>query len=131
LEDVLGPGGLVASRLPQFEVRPQQMVAAGAVAAGLSLGKSVMLEAGAGTGKTFAYLVPALLYLRDHPGHRVVVSTHTIGLQEQVFSKDVPFLIELLGSPVKAALLKGRANYLSRRRLRNALHQVERSTLWF
>lgn len=107
------------------------MLAAQAVAAGLSLAKSVMLEAGTGTGKTFAYLVPALLYLRDHPGHRVVVSTHTIGLQEQVFAKDVPFLLDLLGSPVKAALLKGRSNYLSRRRLRNALHQVEKSTLGF
>lgn len=131
LEDVLGPGGLVASRLPQFEVRPQQLVAADAVATGLRLGKSVMLEAGTGTGKTFAYLVPALLYLQDHPGHRVVVSTHTIGLQEQVFAKDVPFLIGLLGSPVKAALLKGRSNYLSRRRLRNAIHQVEKSALGF
>jgi ATP-dependent DNA helicase DinG len=131
LEGVLGPGGLVSSRLPSFEVRPQQLIAAQSVWSGLQQGKPVMLEAGTGTGKTFAYLVPALLYLRDNPGHRVVISTHTINLQEQVFFKDVPFLTNLLEVPVKASLMKGRSNYLSRRRMRNALHQVESSSLGF
>jgi ATP-dependent DNA helicase DinG len=131
VEGILGPGGLIASRLPSFEVRPQQLTAARAVSEGLAQEKPVMLEAGTGTGKTFAYLVPALIHLQDNPGQRIVISTHTISLQEQLFSKDIPFLLDLFGSPVKAALLKGRSNYISRRRLRHSLRQIEGSPLGF
>jgi ATP-dependent DNA helicase DinG len=131
VEGILGPGGLIASRLPSFEVRPQQLTAARAVSEGLAQEKPVMLEAGTGTGKTFAYLVPALIHLHDNPGHRIVISTHTISLQEQLFSKDIPFLLDLFGSSVKAALLKGRSNYISRRRLRHSLRQIEGSPLGF
>lgn len=121
VEEVLGPGGLVASRLSTFEARNQQIQAAKGVDKALAEKMPLLLEAGTGTGKTFAYLIPALQYLHRNPGNRVVVSTHTINLQEQIFTKDLPFLMGMMGSPVQAALMKGRSNYLSRRRLRSAL----------
>ncbi len=103
----------------EFEVRPQQREMARAVAEALTAGRHLAVEAGTGVGKSFAYLVPILLaaHLRKSPG---VVSTYTIGLQEQLMHKDLPFLQEHLGIPFKAVLVKGRGNYLCLRRLARA-----------
>ncbi len=104
--------GLLARALPQFEPRPGQRGMAAAVAATLDDGGVLLAEAGTGTGKTMAYLVPAIL-----SGHRVLVSTGTKNLQEQILSKDVPVLREALGIPFTATCMKGRGNYLCLHRL--------------
>jgi ATP-dependent DNA helicase DinG len=104
--------GRLASALPQFEPRPGQRGMAAAVAATLDDGGVLLAEAGTGTGKTMAYLVPAIL-----SGHRVLVSTGTKNLQEQILSKDVPVLREALGIPFTATCMKGRGNYLCLHRL--------------
>jgi ATP-dependent DNA helicase DinG len=91
---------------------------AGAVGRALALDESLIVEAGTGTGKTFAYLVPALL-----SGRSVIISTGTRTLQDQLFRRDVPMLARALGAPVRMALLKGRANYLCRHRLELTIQQ--------
>ena len=85
---------------------------------------TLICEAGTGTGKTFAYLVPAILC-----GYKVLISTGTRNLQEQLFHRDLPLVRDALGAPVRAALLKGRANYLCRHRLKLALDDPGRQTL--
>ncbi len=138
--DWLAPDGCVALRLPGYELRPQQREMAVAVAAAFEGRRHLAIEAGTGIGKTFAYLLPAIDQIVRNK-KRVVVSTHTIALQEQLIHKDVPFLQAALGVEFKAELVKGRQNYLSLRRLkgastrqkglfvgaalRDALHQVE------
>jgi ATP-dependent DNA helicase DinG len=138
--DWLAPDGCVAQRLPGYELRPQQRDMAVAVAAAFEGRRHLAIEAGTGVGKTFAYLLPAIDQIVRNK-KRVVVSTHTIALQEQLIHKDVPFLQAALGVEFKAELVKGRQNYLSLRRLkgtsgrqkglfvgralRDALHQVE------
>lgn len=117
--DCLGPGGAIAKVLQGYEPRSQQLELAEAVAAALRDKKHLMAEAGTGVGKSFAYLVPALLAAQADSDFKVVVSTHTIGLQEQLIRKDLPLLAQAL-PPFRAALLKGRSNYLSLRRLRVA-----------
>ncbi len=116
----LGATGAVARGLSQrgidFEPREGQQQMASAVAAAIVDERTLICEAGTGTGKTLAYLVPALL-----SGRRVVVSTATKALQEQIFTKDVPLLAEHLGVAFQAALMKGLGNYLCRRRLEEAL----------
>ncbi|HWP35845.1 MAG TPA: ATP-dependent DNA helicase, partial [Thermodesulfobacteriota bacterium] len=116
VEAVLGPGGLLARRLPGFEVRREQLEMARAVGRAIETGGCLVVEAGTGVGKTLAYLVPALL-----SGRRTVVSTGTKALQEQLFAKDLPLLREALPFAFRAAYMKGRANYVSRRRLREFL----------
>lgn len=117
--DWLAPDGLIAARLPAFELRPQQQEMARAVAAAFEERVHLAVEAGTGVGKTFAYLLPAIdQVLRNN--RRVVVSTHTIALQEQIFQKDLPFLKAALGVEIKAELVKGRNNYLGLRRLQQA-----------
>jgi len=115
LEDIFGHGGPLERTLPGFKVRREQLRMAQRVAAALAAGESLIVEAGTGTGKTFAYLVPALL-----SGARVLISTGTRTLQDQLFSKDLPLLSAALGRPARVALLKGRANYLCRYRLARA-----------
>jgi ATP-dependent DNA helicase DinG len=115
----LGPGGAVARVLPGYESRPQQLDFAAAVARALGERRNLMAEAGTGVGKSFAYLVPALLHALGGANRRVVVSTHTINLQEQLLRKDLPVLAQVL-PPFQAALLKGRGNFISLRRLRVA-----------
>ncbi len=100
-------GGPIAAALPGFEPRPGQMQMAEAVAAAFAEGGVLLSEAGTGTGKTLAYLVPAVLSRQ-----RVLVSTGTKNLQEQIFYKDLPVLREALGIPFSAAYMKGRGNYL-------------------
>ena len=113
---ILSPGGPISRKLEGYEVRPQQMEMARAVAEAFEGGGALVVEAGTGVGKSFAYLVPAILFSTE-TGEPVVISTNTINLQEQLIDKDIPFLREALPVDFTAALLKGRANYLCLRRL--------------
>ncbi len=109
----------------EFEARPQQQQMADAVAAALADERHLIVEAGTGVGKSLAYLVPLLLHAQQQ-GIRVLVSTHTIALQEQLLGKDLPMLHERLGFEFRAVLVKGRMNYLCLRRLARARsHQRE------
>jgi ATP-dependent DNA helicase DinG len=102
-----------------FEARPQQRKMALAVADAIARGRHLAVEAGTGVGKSFAYLVPLILAAKMRDA-QVVVSTYTIGLQEQLIQKDLPFLKRHLGVNFKAVLIKGRGNYLCLRRLARA-----------
>jgi ATP-dependent DNA helicase DinG len=111
--------GCIARHLAGFEIRPEQQQMAEAVARAFDEGYHLAVEAGTGVGKTFAYLLPAIdQVLRNK--HRVVVSTHTIALQEQLIHKDIPFLQQALGVSFAAELVKGRNNYVGLRRLKQA-----------
>ena len=113
---ILGPDGAIARRLASYEVRTQQMEMAEAVARAIEGPGHLMVEAGTGVGKSFAYLVPAILAAAE-ANKKVVVSTHTISLQEQLLQKDLPFLRAVLPQEFSAVLVKGRSNYISLRRL--------------
>ncbi len=104
---VFAEGGPLAQAVSEFESRPGQQAMAVAVAEAIENGRVLLAEAGTGTGKTIAYLVPAIL-----SGRRVLVSTGTKTLQEQIFSKDLPVLEASLGVPFRATYMKGRGNYL-------------------
>jgi ATP-dependent DNA helicase DinG len=121
---ILGPEGQIAQRLPSYEVRPQQMAMAEAVADAIKERRHLMVEAGTGVGKSFAYLVPAIQAAAGSEDCVVVVSTHTISLQEQLVQKDIPFLQEVMPQKFSAVLVKGRSNYLSLRRLRVAGQKI-------
>ncbi|ULQ45787.1 ATP-dependent DNA helicase [Flagellatimonas centrodinii] len=121
----LGPDGVLAARLPGFSPRPAQLAMAEAVAQAFSNASTVMIEAGTGTGKTYAYLAPALA-----SGQRVLVSTGTKNLQDQLYRRDLPRLVEALGVPVRTALLKGRANYLCLHRMKRARDNPAARTHW-
>ncbi|MBA3685940.1 MAG: DEAD/DEAH box helicase, partial [Planctomycetes bacterium] len=116
--DVLGPEGLLAQRLPGYESRPQQLEMADTVQKAITERVHAIVEAPTGVGKSFAYLVPAALHALAS-GKKVVISTGTIALQEQLIGKDLPLLQEILPE-LKAVLVKGRQNYLSLRRLSHA-----------
>jgi ATP-dependent DNA helicase DinG len=118
IDDILGPDGPLAGSLPGFRPRRAQLQMASAVTDALEHRTALLVEAGTGTGKTFAYLVPALL-----AGRRVLVSTGTRTLQDQLYAKDVPLVAGALGSPARVALLKGRSNYLCTYRLKRQLSQ--------
>jgi ATP-dependent DNA helicase DinG len=120
IASILGPDGVIARQLPQYEPRAPQVRMAEAVAAAIDQRRHLMVEAGTGVGKSFAYLVPAILAATANKECRVVVSTHTISLQEQLVHKDIPFLQDVMSQPFNATLVKGRSNYLSLRRLRGA-----------
>lgn len=142
---IIGPEGLIAKRLKHYEHRPQQLEMAAAVARALQTNQHLVAEAGTGTGKSFAYLVPAILYATSDQGGelahrplsspnspeadepdqerrppRVLISTHTISLQEQLVAKDIPLLNSVIPREFSAVLVKGRGNYISLRRLKNA-----------
>lgn len=121
---ILGPAGAIAQRLSNYESRVQQLDMANAVAQAIAGKRHLIVEAGTGVGKSFAYLVPALLAATSEKDCRVVVSTHTISLQEQLIHKDIPFLQSVFPRPFQAVLVKGRSNYLSLRRLRGAQQRV-------
>src|SRR5689334_25015483 len=116
LEDLLGAEGPLAAGIPGFAPRPQQQQLAVAVAQTLEGLDTLVAEAGTGTGKTFAYLLPALL-----SGRRVLISTGTKTLQDQLFHRDLPQVRAALGVPVDTALLKGRANYVCLHHLETAI----------
>src|SRR5213593_1957682 len=112
MQDFFGPGGVLEQRLEDYEYRPSQVRMAEAVHRALEEQSHVIIEAGTGTGKTLAYLLPALLH-----GRRILVSTGTKTLQDQIFYKDIPLLETIVGRPIRAAYLKGRNNYLCRLKL--------------
>jgi ATP-dependent DNA helicase DinG len=131
---ILGPGGRIAARLAHYEHRPQQLAMAEAVAQALTDGHHLVVEAGTGVGKSFAYLVPAIQHVAAEPPstcgseddddaenakprRRIVISTHTISLQEQLLQKDLPLLRSVMPDEFTAVLVKGRSNYLSLRRM--------------
>ncbi len=127
VQHVLSDTGPIAQALDGYEPRPQQQRMAGRVEQALGEQGRLLVEAGTGVGKTFAYLLPALQRITDH-NERVVISTHTISLQEQLIQRDIPLLRRVLPEPFKATLVKGRGNYISVRRL--ALATKRRSTLF-
>ena len=125
VEDILAPGGLISRHLGHYERRDQQLEMARAVAAAFADGEHLIVEAGTGVGKSFAYLVPGILDAVE-AGRRIVVSTYTIALQEQLIAKDLPFLRDVLPVAFSAVLGKGRNNYLCFRRLAMALKNRDR-----
>ncbi len=113
---ILDPGGAFANYFDDYEYRSQQVDMMRSVAKALNQSLHLMVEAGTGIGKSFAYLIPAAYWaLRNST--RVVISTNTINLQDQLINKDIPDLCAALNLPIRAAVLKGRANYLCPRRL--------------
>ncbi|MEL0027099.1 MAG: ATP-dependent DNA helicase, partial [Perlucidibaca sp.] len=116
----LGPQGPFAARIPGYQPRDPQVRMAEAVEQALAEKGLLLVEAGTGTGKTYAYLVPALL-----SGKKTIVSTGTRNLQDQLFHRDLPMVRQLLGLPVRTALLKGRSNYLCPYRLQQHLEEGE------
>jgi ATP-dependent DNA helicase DinG len=107
--------GLLAGSHPNYEFRPGQLEMALAVESALEEGRHQIVEAGTGTGKTLAYLIPAIL-----SGKRVVISTGTKNLQEQLFFKDIPFLEQFFPNGIKACYMKGRSNYACRQKIYDA-----------
>ncbi|HTA52245.1 MAG TPA: ATP-dependent DNA helicase, partial [Candidatus Acidoferrum sp.] len=112
VEEIFGPGGLLEKRHSGYEFRASQLAMAKIADEAFAKHQHVVIEAGTGTGKTLAYLIPAI-----RSGRRVVVSTATKSLQEQLFEKDVPFLQKHFAPNLKAALMKGRANFLCRQKV--------------
>jgi ATP-dependent DNA helicase DinG len=118
MQQVFAADGPLAREVSGYAPREVQVAMAAAVREAFEHRHTLVVEAGTGTGKTFAYLVPALL-----AGKRVVISTGTLNLQDQLFHRDLPRVRQALGVPVRVALLKGRANYLCRQRFAKALQQ--------
>jgi ATP-dependent DNA helicase DinG len=138
LEDILGAEGAIARRLAErYEFRPQQLEMAGAVADALAGSQHLMVEAGTGVGKSFAYLLPVIDWAVKNK-KRVVISTHTISLQEQLMEKDIPLLQSVYPDEFVAVLCKGRNNYLCQRRLEQTRRrqdslfdaEMQRESLW-
>ncbi len=141
--EILGPEGRIAARLKDYEHREEQLAMAEAVADAIENEHHLIVEAGTGVGKSFAYLVPAIITVAT-PGTltaprnggtnspeesgetppRVIISTHTISLQEQLLQKDIPLLNSIIPLEFTAVLVKGRHNYVCPRRLRNALSRA-------
>ena len=119
MRDVFKQDGPIAKTLTNYEERPEQVEMTGAIADTLLRSQTLVVEAGTGVGKSFAYLVPAAQYALENDS-TVIISTNTISLQEQLIHKDIPFLEKALGMDFKALLVKGRRNYLCLRRLRRS-----------
>jgi ATP-dependent DNA helicase DinG len=119
IEDIFAPDGPLARTLPGYAPRAGQAAMAREVEAAFDGRETLIVEAGTGTGKTYAYLVPALL-----SGRRVIISTGTRALQDQLYHRDLPSICAAIGRPASVALLKGRANYLCRHRLDLAAQQA-------
>jgi ATP-dependent DNA helicase DinG len=119
MEEIFGPRGLIARAHPEYEHRPGQIQMAEAVLRAFEERRHLIVEAGTGTGKTLAYLVPAIAAATARGG-RVVISTGTKNLQEQLMEKDIPFLQRVLPKKFTAAYMKGRSNYLCLQRVKRA-----------
>ena len=124
-ELLLHPEGPIARRIPGYESRPQQTAMVRAVDSALSSRRPLLIEAGTGTGKSFGYLLPAVRRVLEHD-ERVVVVTHTIALQEQLHDKDVPLIRSVVPDEFSAVLVKGRNNYISRRRMERTEQRADR-----
>jgi ATP-dependent DNA helicase DinG len=116
IDDIFGPGGHLQKSHPAYEFRKSQLEMARIADEAFQKKQHVLIEAGTGTGKTLAYLIPAI-----RSGRKVVISTATKSLQEQLFQKDIPFLKKHFAPNLKVALMKGRANFLCRQKV----HQME------
>ena len=123
VEEIFSATG-VFSKARNFEYRPQQQEMAVAVARALEGKEHLLVEAGTGVGKSFAYLVPAILFAVSRQ-KKAVICTHTINLQEQLVEKDLPVLKQVLPVEFSYTMLKGRNNYLCTRRLHKAMAQAE------
>lgn len=135
--EILGPQGRVAKRLKNYELRPQQLDMADAVATALREQRHLIVEAGTGVGKSFGYLVPVILAATSAEDQTpqpepkaqqrkpIIISTHTISLQEQLLTKDLPLLRAVMPREFTALLVKGRGNYISLRRLNTALSRSQ------
>ncbi len=128
---ILGTDGKVAQRLEKYEHRPEQLEMAEAVSKAIEQKKHLLVEAGTGVGKSFAYLVPAILETckqnetrTGKDRKRLIVSTNTISLQEQLINRDIPFLNAVLPVEFSAVLVKGRSNYMSLRRMKGAVDRA-------
>jgi ATP-dependent DNA helicase DinG len=119
MEEIFGPDGLIARAHPEYEYRPGQIQMAEAVLRAFEEKRHLIVEAGTGTGKTLAYLVPAIAAATAR-GTRVIISTGTKNLQEQLMAKDIPFLQQVLPRKFTAAYMKGRTNYACLQRIRRA-----------
>ncbi len=119
MEEIFGPEGLIARAHPDYEYRPGQVQMAEAVLRAFAEKRHLIVEAGTGTGKTLAYLVPAIAAAASNGG-RVIISTGTKNLQEQLMEKDVPFLQNVLPRKFTAAYMKGRSNYACLQRIKRA-----------
>jgi ATP-dependent DNA helicase DinG len=121
-------GGRVAKKMGSYEERDSQLALLSLIVKGFNENAIVAAEAGTGVGKSFAYLLPAVHFVleekRSDVRERVVVSTATINLQQQLFEKDIPFVLSAMGESLKAVLVKGRGNYLCLRRLHDALQEM-------
>ena len=122
MEEMFSASGHLSSS-PDFEYRPEQQQMAMAVAEALEDTHVLCAEAGTGVGKSLAYLIPAAKFAME-TGRKAVISTHTINLQEQLIGKDIPLANKILGGDLKAALLKGRGNYVCPLRLKRAMQQT-------
>jgi ATP-dependent DNA helicase DinG len=123
IDEILGNAGSIAKLLPGYEERPDQLRMAHAVGEAFNQEQVAVIEAGTGTGKSLAYLAPAILWSKQNR-ERVLVATRTINLQEQLMRKDLPLLKRATGIDFYAVLVKGRGNYLCRRRLESAFAET-------
>lgn len=124
--DSTSKGGVIWEQMNSFKERPQQVAMALEVAQAFNESSFLVAEAGTGTGKSFAYLVPAIYWAKGKGKKgRVIISTNTKNLQDQLFHKDIPFLARALGQSFKAALLKGRSNYICLHKWRSLLSELE------
>jgi ATP-dependent DNA helicase DinG len=119
MEEIFGPDGLIARAHPEYEYRPGQIEMAESVLRAFEEKRHLIVEAGTGTGKTLAYLVPAIAAATAR-GSRVIISTGTKNLQEQLMEKDIPFLQKVLPRKFTASYMKGRSNYACMQRIRRA-----------
>ncbi len=122
ITEILSPGGIFSRYLDNFESRNEQIEMLQAVTNAISGSQHLMVEAGTGIGKSYAYLIPAALWSTMN-NSRVVISTNTINLQDQLMDKDIPDVKKALGIDLRAAVLKGRSNYLCPRRLQALRHR--------
>jgi DNA polymerase-3 subunit epsilon/ATP-dependent DNA helicase DinG len=134
VKNIFGESGELERSLPDFEHRPEQIAMAEAVSDAINSERHLVVEAGTGVGKSLAYLIPSALYAAEK-GERVVISTNTINLQEQLISKDIPIATSTLnnrGAPIGnicASQLKGRANYLCIKRWQNSIMSTEHNEI--
>lgn len=125
-EDVFAfftPNGPIAQTFQNFEMREEQALMLANVLEAFNDNQIALIEAGTGTGKSLAYLVPALLWAHA-TNERIVISTNTIPLQEQLLRKDIPALIKALKVPVKAALMKGMSNFVCLRKIQESFEEL-------
>lgn len=129
LENIFGPNGRLAAQFDAYEDRPQQRIMAAQVLGCFVNGGITLIEAGTGTGKSLAYLIPALLWAREN-NEKVIISTYTINLQEQLLTKDIPLARKALDWDFSVALVKGWSNYLCLQKLKQVQKEQEQQLLF-